>query len=115
MSLKQTFERLSVSIIVKNKNARYARKKYCNKNIASLIKGYDIDAPVMVDLFCGAGGLSLGFTQEGFITSLANTTQFLNMVFLRETITTASANTADAVAFYYRSILNKVMSNLFSL
>lgn len=51
-------------------------KKYCNKNIASLIKGYDIDALVMVDLFCGAGGLSLGFTQEGFITSLANTTQF---------------------------------------
>ena len=26
----------------------------------------------MIDLFCGAGGLSLGFTQNGFITSLAN-------------------------------------------
>ena len=26
----------------------------------------------MVDLFCGAGGLSLGFAQNGFITSLAN-------------------------------------------
>lgn len=26
----------------------------------------------MVDLFCGAGGLSLGFSQEGFVTALAN-------------------------------------------
>jgi DNA (cytosine-5)-methyltransferase 1 len=26
----------------------------------------------MMDLFCGAGGLSLGFTQNGFITGLAN-------------------------------------------
>ena len=26
----------------------------------------------MIDLFCGAGGLSLGFVQNGFITSLAN-------------------------------------------
>ena len=47
-------------------------KKYCNKYIVSLIKEYDRNAPIMVDLFCGAGGLSLGFTQEGFITSLAN-------------------------------------------
>ena len=29
----------------------------------------------MIDLFCGAGGLSLGFTQEGFVTSLANDIQ----------------------------------------
>ena len=29
----------------------------------------------MVDLFCGAGGLSLGFTQEGFVTCLANDIQ----------------------------------------
>lgn len=29
----------------------------------------------MIDLFCGAGGLSLGFSQEGFITSLANDIQ----------------------------------------
>ncbi|OQA89411.1 MAG: Modification methylase HhaI [Elusimicrobia bacterium ADurb.Bin231] len=32
----------------------------------------DKKAPVMIDLFCGAGGLSLGFVQNGFITSLAN-------------------------------------------
>lgn len=29
----------------------------------------------MVDLFCGAGGLSLGFTQEGFVSVLANDIQ----------------------------------------
>ena len=29
----------------------------------------------MVDLFCGAGGLSLGFTQEGFSSVLANDIQ----------------------------------------
>ena len=29
----------------------------------------------MIDLFCGAGGLSLGFSQEGFITSFANDIQ----------------------------------------
>ena len=46
--------------------------KYCNTNINEKRRNYDPDAPVMIDLFCGAGGLSLGFTQEGFITSLAN-------------------------------------------
>lgn len=46
--------------------------QYCNKYIAERIENYDEDAPVMIDLFCGAGGLSLGFTQNGFITSLAN-------------------------------------------
>lgn len=46
--------------------------KYCNTNINNKRRAYDPDAPVMIDLFCGAGGLSLGFTQEGFITSLAN-------------------------------------------
>ena len=46
--------------------------KYCNMYIKKQILNYDKNAPVMVDLFCGAGGLSLGFTQNGFITSLAN-------------------------------------------
>lgn len=46
--------------------------KYCNAHAKELQENYDINAPVMIDLFCGAGGLSLGFTQEGFITSLAN-------------------------------------------
>jgi DNA (cytosine-5)-methyltransferase 1 len=46
--------------------------KYCNTYINYRIKNYDKNAPKMIDLFCGAGGLSLGFTQNGFITSLAN-------------------------------------------
>lgn len=46
--------------------------KYCNSYIRNRIENYDHNAPVMIDLFCGAGGLSLGFTQSGFITSLAN-------------------------------------------
>lgn len=46
--------------------------KYCNTYIQNRIENYDKKAPVMIDLFCGAGGLSLGFIQNGFITSLAN-------------------------------------------
>lgn len=46
--------------------------KYCNTYIERARKSVSADALTMVDLFCGAGGLSLGFTQEGFVTSLAN-------------------------------------------
>lgn len=46
--------------------------KYCNTYILNARKSVSDDALTMVDLFCGAGGLSLGFTQEGFVTSLAN-------------------------------------------
>ncbi len=47
-------------------------KKYCNTYIRRARKRADENALNMVDLFCGAGGLSLGFTQEGFVTALAN-------------------------------------------
>lgn len=47
-------------------------RKYCNHYINQLRKSLPQEAPKIVDLFCGAGGLSLGFTQEGFVTSLAN-------------------------------------------
>ncbi len=47
-------------------------KKYCNYYILEEQSTYNEDAPKIMDLFCGAGGLSLGFTQEGFITALAN-------------------------------------------
>lgn len=50
-------------------------KKYCNTYISNARENVPADALKMVDLFCGAGGLSLGFTQEGFITSLANDIQ----------------------------------------
>lgn len=46
--------------------------KFCNTYIAEQIAKYDPNAPVIVDLFCGAGGLSLGFVQNGFRISLAN-------------------------------------------
>jgi len=47
-------------------------RKYCNKYISDVRKKVDMNRFQMVDLFCGAGGLSLGFTQEGFVTALAN-------------------------------------------
>ena len=49
--------------------------KYCNTYIMNARETVSEDALRMIDLFCGAGGLSLGFTQEGFITSLANDIQ----------------------------------------
>ena len=49
--------------------------KYCNSYIRNKREAVDEQALKMIDLFCGAGGLSLGFTQEGFVTSLANDIQ----------------------------------------
>lgn len=46
-------------------------KKYCNAFINNERKTHD-QTLKMVDLFCGAGGLSLGFVQEGFYAALAN-------------------------------------------
>lgn len=50
-------------------------KKYCNHYIKKMRESVNENSLKMIDLFCGAGGLSLGFTQEGFITSLANDIQ----------------------------------------
>lgn len=46
-------------------------RKYCNTYISYRREHAD-KGLVMVDLFCGAGGLSLGFVQEGFYAALAN-------------------------------------------
>ena len=50
-------------------------KKYCNHYINQCRKSVNKNSLRMIDLFCGAGGLSLGFTQEGFVTALANDIQ----------------------------------------
>lgn len=49
--------------------------KYCNTYIRQRREAVREKSFNMVDLFCGAGGLSLGFTQEGFVTCLANDIQ----------------------------------------
>lgn len=47
--------------------------KYCNYSIEKLRKAAaGACAPVFVDLFCGAGGLSLGFKSEGYMLNMAN-------------------------------------------
>ncbi|MDE6704957.1 MAG: DNA (cytosine-5-)-methyltransferase [Treponemataceae bacterium] len=50
-------------------------RNYCNTYINQCRQSVKDDAHKMIDLFCGAGGLSLGFTQEGFVTALANDIQ----------------------------------------
>ena len=49
--------------------------KYCNHYINEKRKSINRNSPKIIDLFCGAGGLSLGFTQEGFVTVVANDIQ----------------------------------------
>ena len=47
-------------------------KKYCNSYIHHARLNIPKDSYKIIDLFCGAGGLSLGFKQEGFSIVLAN-------------------------------------------
>ncbi len=74
--LMEAFRKLSV---ICNETEQDCSKcpvcKYCNTYIENARKYVSDDSLKMVDLFCGAGGLSLGFTQEGFVTSLANDIQ----------------------------------------
>lgn len=46
-------------------------RKYCCEYILHA-REHRVGQFAMVDLFCGAGGLSLGFVQEGFYATLAN-------------------------------------------
>lgn len=74
--LKTAFEKLSVICNEKDQNCDECPVcKYCNTYIENARKNVNDSSLKMIDLFCGAGGLSLGFTQEGFITSLANDIQ----------------------------------------
>jgi DNA (cytosine-5)-methyltransferase 1 len=70
--LKRAFLRLEKYCQCVNECEKCVVKKYCNTFIKMVRHAADLDALQMVDLFCGAGGLSLGFSQEGFVTALAN-------------------------------------------
>lgn len=74
--LKEAFMKLSVMCNETEQNcAKCPVCRYCNTYIENARKSVNDDSLKMIDLFCGAGGLSLGFSQEGFITSLANDIQ----------------------------------------
>lgn len=66
-----------ISDICQSKScAKCPINKYCNHYINKVRNSIDnSNSMKMVDLFCGAGGLSLGFTQEGFVSVLANDIQ----------------------------------------
>lgn len=71
--LKQAFEKLDGWCPGKPSSVceQCVVRNYCNSYIESARKNYQ-NRPAIVDLFCGAGGLSLGFVQEGFRVALAN-------------------------------------------
>ena len=70
---KSAFERLSAVCDGKctAKCEDCVVKKYCNTYINNARENATAHLKI-VDLFCGAGGLSLGFVQEGFCVALAN-------------------------------------------
>ena len=74
--LKEAFRKLAmICNATEQQCANCPGCKYCNTYIENARKCVNESSLKMIDLFCGAGGLSLGFTQEGFITSLANDIQ----------------------------------------
>lgn len=75
-SVREHFERLAIICNDKKMECKNCPvKKYCNTYIRTVRSFVDEKSMTMVDLFCGAGGLSLGFTEEGFVTCLANDIQ----------------------------------------
>lgn len=75
-SVRECFGRLAIICNDKMKDCKNCPvNKYCNTYIKEVRSLVDENSMKMVDLFCGAGGLSLGFTEEGFVTCLANDIQ----------------------------------------
>lgn len=70
----ETLGKLSI-ICLNNKCKECPINKYCNHCIIQQRNNVSASALKMIDLFCGSGGLSLGFSQEGFVTALANDNQ----------------------------------------
>ena len=67
ISIIQTYLNLNIQI-------DESLKKYMDFFRKSSVENYlnDKDSPTLVDFFCGAGGMSLGFCQNGFKVLLAN-------------------------------------------
>ncbi|WP_200875233.1 DNA cytosine methyltransferase [Bacillus gaemokensis] len=62
-----------ISKINHNKDQQCSVYKYCEYCRSNLMKEEEIaEKPILVDLFCGAGGMSLGFKQVGFKIAFAN-------------------------------------------
>ena len=72
LELKNAFKKLSGYCKSDSDCAECPVNKYCNSYILNKLEAVKDDDLKMIDLFCGAGGLSLGFSQEGFVTALAN-------------------------------------------
>lgn len=73
VDVRKAFEKLAAYCNDNNKACEECPIcKYCNTYISEFREAVNKDNPRMIDLFCGAGGLSLGFNQEGFVTVLAN-------------------------------------------
>lgn len=73
--LKDGFSRLinTIGIVLTYPKLRENElKKLYNSERKKLQKNWDSRQLRIVDFFCGAGGLSLGFIQEGFTVALAN-------------------------------------------
>lgn len=64
----------AVSFVIENKEIKKGPiwKLYNSMRKTYQKKEAEKNAPSLVDFFCGAGGLSLGFLQEGFQVKLAN-------------------------------------------
>ncbi|WP_339181054.1 DNA cytosine methyltransferase [Oceanobacillus sp. FSL W7-1293] len=72
---KEMFEKLqdSISIVINDNLLEYDEiAKYNKAYRVKIIEQEDQNKPTLVDLFCGAGGLSLGLTQIGFRVIFAN-------------------------------------------
>lgn len=65
----------AASLCCVNKCTDCPIRKYCNHFINAARSKVNNDSLKFIDLFCGSGGLSLGFCQEGFIPCLANDIQ----------------------------------------
>ena len=71
VELQKAFKKMA-TVITDPVSDDFIVRKYCNSYIRRARERADKKELQMIDLFCGAGGLSLGFTQEGFVTALAN-------------------------------------------